>query len=92
MRFFDILDYQHLALGVFLGLATAVIMYLAFRTMRFTRERESSDVADQNFEYPDGLRGKNHSVPPVLIFLYAGFVVWLILYVLYIGLFRGEPI
>ena len=71
MRFFEILDFRHLVLAVFLGLAAALVIYLSFRGNRRA----------------EGARGAG--VPLALIFLYAGIIVWCIMYVIYVGLKGG---
>lgn len=66
MRFFPIFDLQHLVLAFFLGLAGALVIFLAFRY-------------------------GNNSIPPVLVFLFIGFIVWFICYVVFFG-FLGGPV
>ena len=89
MRFFFLEDYQHWLLAVFLGLVLAILIYLAFRSYGYARAR-AGGRAEEAHVYPDGLKGKNSSTPPFIIFLYFGFVVWAIFYVIYIGI-RGGP-
>ncbi len=90
MRFFSILDYQHEILAVFLGLVAALLIYLAFRTYYFTRKQQEED-SDRALEYPDEIHGVNHPVPPFLLFLILGFVVWFLIYVIFFGI-RGGPV
>lgn len=91
MRFFPLIDLQHLLLGFFLGLAAALVIYLAFRyTGRKSSDASGSRQVDETGEaYPEGLRIGDNPVPPVLILLFLGFVVWFICYVLIYGLFGG---
>ena len=89
MRFFFLQDYQHWLLAVFLGLVLAILIYLAFRSYGYSRAR-AGGRAEEEHGYPDGLKGRQFPTPPLIIFLYFGFVVWAILYVIYIGI-RGGP-
>ncbi len=91
MRFFPLIDLQHLLLGFFLGLAAALIIFLAFRyTGRTGSAASGSRQVDETGEtYPEGLRIGNNPVPPVLIFVFLGFVVWLIFYAVIFGIFGG---
>ena len=88
MRIFSLLDYQHWLLSVFLGLILAVLVYLAFRSYGYASERDDGK-AKEEFHYPDGLEGRNFPVPPFLLFLYIGFIFWMIFYVIFIGILHG---
>ncbi len=90
MRFFAVLDYQHEILAVFLGVVVAVLIYLAFRSYYFTRQREDEE-SHRVLEYPDEIHGVNHAVPPFLLFLIFGFIVWFLIYVIFFGI-RGGPV
>jgi hypothetical protein len=85
MRFFFLLDYQHWLLAVFLGLVLTILIYLAFRSYGYSMER-SDERAGQEFNYPDGIKGKNFATPPFILFLYFGFIVWMICYVIFVGI------
>lgn len=88
MRFFFLQDYQHWLLAVFLGIVLAILVYLAFRSYGYSNER-ADEKAQQGFNYPDGIVGRNFPTPPFILFLYIGFVVWAIIYVIYIGIMGG---
>ncbi|MBP1730078.1 MAG: hypothetical protein H6Q55_507 [Deltaproteobacteria bacterium] len=92
MRMFSLLDYQHLILGLFLGLGAALVLYMSFRSAHYLKESKGREKLDQgepsDVEGPE--TGRNR-VPVVLLFLYGGFIVWFIFYVIYFGL-RGGPL
>lgn len=90
MRFFFLQDYQHWLLAVFLGILLAILVYLAFRSYGHSSER-ADERAGQDFDYPDGIVAKNFPTPPFILFLYIGFVVWAIIYVIFVGI-KGEPL
>jgi len=89
MRFFDLLDFQYLILAIFLGLVSAVLIYLGFQSYSFSRKgkKEEEEIED---EFPGGIRVQNHSIPPFLIFVVIGFILWAIAYVVLYGLW-GQP-
>jgi hypothetical protein len=87
MRLFALLDTQHLILGIFLGLVCAILIYLGFRSARFTQPRKQGEERESG--YPDGLEIENHALPPLLLFLFLGFVAWFIFYVIFFGMLRG---
>ena len=88
MRLFALLDVQHLILGIFLGAIGAILVYLGFRSATYARTRKQEE---RESGYPDGLEIENHPVPPLLLFLFLGFVAWFIFYVIFFGVL-GEPI
>lgn len=88
MRFFPVLDFQHLILALFLGLVAALVIYLGFLSGRYAGRR-GAELPPSESGYPDGIEARDNPVPPVLIFLYLGFLVWFIFYVIFFGLRRG---
>lgn len=88
MRLFSLLDAQHLILGVFLGVICAIVIYLGFRSTMYTKQRNKEEEKLES-GYPDGLGIGNNPFPPLLIFLFLGFIAWFIFYVIFFGLERG---
>lgn len=88
MRYFGLLDFQYVILLVFLGLTALLLLYLAFGSHVFTREKK--EKPQELEDYPDGIQVRNKAIPPILIFIYVGFVIWAIAYVILIGA-RGVP-
>jgi len=72
MRFFDILNTQHLILGVFFGLIASLLVHIGFG-------------------WPYYSTGNRHPLPTVVLFLFIGFAVWLVCYVIFLGL-KGGPL
>ncbi len=85
MRFFFLQDYQHWLLAALLGMVLAVLLHLAFTAYSDSRAR-SDEKTQEDFTYPDGIRGKNFPTPVFILFIYLGFVIWAILYVIFIGM------
>jgi hypothetical protein len=93
VRLFTLIDFQHLLLGFFLGLAAALVIYLAFRYTgkRQLEEKTGEGVEASPSEYPEGFRIEDNPVPPVLILVFLGFIVWFIFYVIIFGI-HGGPV
>ncbi len=87
MRFFFLQDFQHWLLGLFLGLILAILVYLGFTAYEDSNAR-AGQKAEEEVVYPDGIRGRNFPIPLFIVFLFLGFVIWAILYVIFIGM-RG---
>ncbi|HEY3275300.1 MAG TPA: hypothetical protein VGJ94_01665 [Syntrophorhabdaceae bacterium] len=93
MRLFTLLDYHHLVLAFFLGALSVLVLYLAFRRGALKiREHKHGALgqAEGLEEFPDGFKIEYNPVPLVLIFLYMGFIVWFVFYVIFFG-FLGGP-
>lgn len=88
MRFFDLLDLQNLVLAIFLGLVAVVLVYLGFQSYAFSRRTRDAEKIEE--EFPGGIEVQNHPIPPFLIFVMIGFLLWAVAYVVLYGL-RGEP-
>lgn len=80
MRYFPLLDFQYLILLVFLGVIALLLLYLAFGSHLFTRKRKEKPHELEN--YPGGIQTENNPIPVILIFIYVGYVIWAIGYVL----------
>jgi hypothetical protein len=80
MRLFTLLDAQHLILGISLGTICAILIYLGFKSAGFAKSRKQEE---RESGYPNGLEIENHPLPPLLLFLFLGFVAWLIIYVIF---------
>ena len=94
MRLFSLIDFHHFILALFLGMAAALVIYLAFRYGPETRRRGEHDNPAREGSYGENtdVPGAEHNpAPPVLIFLFLGFVVWLICYVVFFAI-RGGPV
>ncbi len=86
MRFFQVLDLQIVFLAIFFGLAALLILYVAFSGhVRASKKREPEPE-----EYPDGIRAGHNPIPPLLIFVYVGFALWALGYVIVVGIL-GRP-
>lgn len=75
MRIFTLIDSHHLLIAFSLGVIAALAIYLAFR---FTSAQHSEASNAHN------------PVPPVLILVIAGFLLWSVIYVVFFGL-QGRP-
>ena len=91
MRFFAVQDFQHEVLAIFLGLVCALLIYLALRSYRYSQERKDEKGAkEEEFYETIGVRVKNHPIPPFVLFLILGFIIWFFFYVTIVGI-KGGP-
>ncbi len=54
------------------------------------RERTRRGASEEEFYESIGVRIKNHPVPPFLLFLILGFIIWFFFYVIIFGI-KGGP-
>jgi hypothetical protein len=85
MRYFVLLDFQHMVLAFFLGLLASLFVYLAWRGYPARAgEEESPD------EEPTGGRcSASPPIPPLLVLVFVGAILWLLAYVLIRGIYGG---
>lgn len=86
MRYFDLLNFQHVTLYLFPAVAAILVFAvgLGFYYLRRadSTERETAIVE----EFPGGIQGRNAPFPLVVILIIAGTVVWALAYIVAIGL------
>jgi hypothetical protein len=88
MPYFPLTTFQEMILAFFLGLGTFVLLYLAWgsypkdRREGIEKEPEKED-AGESVEVPQP--GEN-PIPPFLLFIYVGLAVWILTYLIIIGL------
>ncbi|NIQ38980.1 MAG: hypothetical protein GTN81_10375 [Proteobacteria bacterium] len=86
MRYFTLLDFQVVVLLVFLGLAVLFLITVAFSLYELGQKKQRKPKKREN--YPEGIQVSGNGIPPLLIFIYGGFIVWALAYMVVIGL-RG---
>ena len=92
MPYFPLVDLQHWMLAIFLGLVAALLIYLALRSFRYSQKRKDEiGAGEEEFYESTGVRVKNHPVPPLLLFVILGFLIWFFFYVVIFGV-KGGPI
>jgi len=88
MRYFSLLDFQTVMLLTFLGLIVLVLLSVAFGGQ--TPSKVSREGKEDEEEFPEGIKAKRNPVPRILVFVYLGFIAWVVGYVIMVGL-RGGP-
>lgn len=85
MRFFALIDFQHMVLAFFLGMSAVVAVYLAWSGYSFKRERDldERDLIEGRFE------PEKNPVPPILLLIYASVAVCVIFYLVLVGILGG---
>lgn len=84
MRFFPLLDFEHMVLAFFLGLGVLIFLYAAWAGYPHRGEEEAPHA-----EGKSGVEAEHHPMVPMLRFLYVAVALWALVYVIVYGVFGG---
>jgi Ca2+/Na+ antiporter len=84
MRYFILLDFQHWVLALFLGLLAVLFVYIAWSGYP---SREAEEPIHE--ELASGHGSSSHPIPPLLVFVFVGAILWLLAYVVMRGIYGG---
>lgn len=88
MPFFSVLGFQEMTLAFFMGLGTFILLYVAWGSY----PPDPGEATEEDGKSPEGPelqdvpKAAENPVPPFLVFVYAGVVVWALAYWIVIGL------
>ncbi|MBI4762989.1 MAG: hypothetical protein HY787_00080 [Deltaproteobacteria bacterium] len=88
MPYFPLITFQEITLAFFLGLGAFVLIYLAWGSYPQDRLRgmEKKPEEPETGEPLDGPQEGDNPVPPFLLLVYIGLTVWILAYLIIIGL------
>jgi hypothetical protein len=85
MRYFELLGIQHFVMYLFPAVTFVALFIIGLGFYHFQRkdsaERESRIIE----QYPGGIEGRNAPFPLVVYLVIAGTVVWVLAYIILIG-------
>jgi hypothetical protein len=88
MRYFNILGMQHFVMYLFPAVAFIALFILALGFYYINR-RDSAERETRIIErYTDGIEGRNAPFPIFLYLTSAGTVIWVLAYILLIGILK----
>ena len=86
MRFFTLINFQHIMLVLFPTLVFIIVFALALGFCHFKHpdsERRNKEIL---YEYPEGIGDKHSPFPIAMTLIVAGVVLWAFFYILMNGL------
>lgn len=86
MRFFDILNLQHVVLFLFPALVFIIVFGLALAYSRFHTPKGGDSTEEIMYVFPDGIEDRRAPFPLALTLIIIGTVIWGFLYILISGL------
>lgn len=91
MRFFNLLNIQHLVIAVFPALLSVILVGIALSFSHFRGKDSQERMLRVTGTYPDGIEERDAPFPLFLFLLILGTVLWGFGYILMVGL-TGEAI
>lgn len=88
MPYFPLVGWQHWVLAIFLGLISLILVYLAFGSHAGRREEKAGEGPEEerDLEILRGHDGEKNPVPPLLVFIYGGVILFAVGYLIVIGI------
>ena len=86
MRFYALLNFQHVMLYIFPTLIFIILFGLALYYARFRTRSDEERMAKIHGRYPEGLEERDAPFPLALILIILGTVLWAYFYILVTGL------
>jgi hypothetical protein len=88
MRFFHLLNFQHLMIAVFPTLIFIILLALALGFSHIKRPDSQERYRRILHTFPDGIEGRNAPFPFVMILIVVGAVLWTFFYILMNGVLK----
>ena len=88
MRFFDILNLQHVALYFFPTLVFIILFWLALGYVHIRGKDSEARMEDIHATFPEGYRDRVAPFPIVITLIVVGIFLWALFYVLGYGLLQ----
>ena len=85
MRFFTLLNFQHIILYVFPALVFIILFGFALAYSHFSGKSSEERKRKTLYHFPEGIEDRNAPFPIVLILTIIGTFMWAFLYILIIG-------
>ena len=86
MRYFALLNFQHVILYIIPTIVFVIVFGLALKFSHFRTARSKEEMATITARYPLGIEERNAPFPLVLILIIVGTLAWAFFYILLTGL------
>jgi hypothetical protein len=90
MRFFTVLDFQRTILALTLGAILLIAIYLTWKGYPRDRDHLDDPAREANIDFIPA--SEHHPVTPLLLFLYVAVALWVVGYLVVIGIFGGPVV
>jgi hypothetical protein len=86
MRYFELVNLQHFVLYLMPAWAFILVFAAGLSFAHFRTKDSNKKLSKIIEEYPGGIEGRNAPFPLILYMIIAGTVLWVLAYILFIGL------
>jgi len=86
MRFFHLLNFQHLMLYIFPTLVFMVVFGVGLTYQHFRGKDAEARKKQITYRFADGIEDRDAPFPLIMVLIIAGTVAWAFLYILFTGL------
>lgn len=92
MRFYSLLDFQHMVLALFLGLGFVILLYAAWLGYPGREPEECDSEKEATWDETKIMGHSDNPMSPFLIFVHIGAIIWALGYAIVVGIFGGPII
>ena len=85
MRYFELLGIQHFVMYLFPAVAFIALFVIGLGFYHLNRKDSAERETRIIEEYPGGIQGRNAPFPIVVYLIIAGTVIWVLAYIILIG-------
>ncbi len=86
MRYFQLLGIQHFVMYLFPAIATIVVFIIGLGYYHIRRKDSQARETRIIEKFPGGIQGRNAPFPLVLILILVGTIIWVLAYIVLIGI------
>jgi hypothetical protein len=86
MRFYELLNFQHIMLYIFPTLLFILVFALALKYSHFKADNSEERKRTILYKYPEGIEDKNAPFPLAMTLIIVGTILWAFFYILMTGL------
>ena len=86
MRFFELLNIQHVIGYIFPTLLFMLVFWAGLAYSHFRTRRSEARKTEIIYRFPTGIEDRNAPFPLIMILIIAGAVLWMFFYILFHGL------
>lgn len=88
MRYFDALGIQHFVMYLFPAIVFIILFILGLGYYQINRKDSAERQTRIIEQYPGGIEGRNAPFPLLLYLIFAGTVLWVLSYIIIIGVYK----
>jgi len=88
MRFYTLLNFQHIIIYLFPTLVFIILLGLFLGQTHFITRHSERRKVEISYRFPDGIGDRNAPFPLAMALVIAGTILWGFFYILSIGIFE----